>query len=489
MMMTRKVGPVLSLLGIAGFVLASLWARWNPVQGQESPKTKTPEVKQPDAKGKTPAKQKAPANLKTNIPTQGQKLDHVALAKFIDEQITKTLANEKITASPKSDDAEFIRRVYLDLVGVIPPAEKVTAFLESKDADKRAKLIDELLNDPRFGSSLAETWANLMIPRESNNKRLNNTPLKTWLAEKFNKNVPLDKLVHDLLVATGTQDENGATTYFVANNSVDKITGNVSRMFLGVQLQCAQCHNHPFTDWKQTEYWGMAAFFMNTRISATPQQAAKKGTPISVTETPGGFKGGKKGGGLPEGAKMVPAKFLAAEEPKVTKSEPLRPVLADWMTSRNNPFFARAMVNRFWYQLLGRGIVNPVDDMHDDNNPTHPDLLAALAEQFKNNGHDLKYLMRAICNSDAYQRTSRPAGDNQSDKEYYSHRAVRALSPEQLYDSLVSVVGRPTGGEGRPGAFAGKKGPPITGRDGFINFFLIDEANPLEYQAGIPQAL
>src|SRR5205807_4151491 len=135
------------------------------------------------------------------------------------------------------------RRVYLDLLGVIPPADKVSAFLASKDADKRSKVIDELLAEPRFGTYLAERWVNLMVPRESNNRILNVEPFKRWLADGFNEGKPLNKLIYDLLTATGTQDENGGVTYFVANNSVDKITDSVTRMFMGVQLLCAQCHN------------------------------------------------------------------------------------------------------------------------------------------------------------------------------------------------------------------------------------------------------
>src|SRR5262249_15391938 len=159
---------------------------------------------------------------------------------------------EKARASAGADDAEFLRRVYLDLVGVIPTADKVKAFLESKDPQKREKVIDELLADPRFGSSLAENWAGMMIPRESGNRLLQTAHLQRWLAEAFNSGKPLDQLVYELLTATGDQQTNGAVTYFVGNPTVDKMTDNVTRMFLGVQLQCAQCHNHPFTDWKQT---------------------------------------------------------------------------------------------------------------------------------------------------------------------------------------------------------------------------------------------
>src|SRR5262249_31709156 len=152
----------------------------------------------------------------------------------------------------------------------------------------------------------------------------------------------------------------------------------------------------------------------------------------------------------PESAKIVPAKFLQGEQPKLSTTDPYRPVLAKWMTATENPFFAKAMVNRFWYQLFGRGIVNPVDDMHDGNPASHPELLAAMTEQLKTSGFDTKYLIRAICNSEAYQRTSKPVGDNGTDTELQSHRVVRVMTAEQLYDSLVTVLGNADGKQKAP---------------------------------------
>lgn len=483
-----RAGSVMSMLVLGGFVCLSLWARFNPVGAAQAPgEKKGAKAKAPAAKGKDQAKVKTPAPS-LNIPGAGKKLDAQALTRIIDSEINKRLQAEGIKASPKSDDAEFLRRVYLDLVGVIPTPEKVQEFLKSTDPKKREKVIDELLADPRFGKQLAEMWSGLMIPRESNNRRLDHTPMQQWLAQQFNDNVPLNKLVYDLVTASGNQDENGAVTFFVGNPTVDKMTDNVARMFLGVQLQCAQCHNHPFVDWKQDEYWAMAQFFFKTRLTVNPQQAAKKGVKPGIQEAalP---KAGKKGGNLPESAKFVAAKFLQGDKPALNDKEPYRPVLAKWMTSPENPFFARAMVNRFWYQLFGRGLVNPVDDMHEENAPSHPELLAALTEQLKANGFDLKYLMRAICNSEAYQRTSRPVADNQSDTQLYSHRVLRVLSAEQLYDSLVTVLGTGTGKKGDAPKTKGK-GPAITPRENFLSFFRIDEGvDPLEYQSGIPQAL
>lgn len=403
------------------FVFGALTIDWDSLQAQEAPKTKA----------KTPfeTKKKAYAPDRKALPiakslTNGQKIEAAALTKLINQEIAKRLKTENVKSAGLCSDEEFIRRIHLDIVGVIPTAEKVTAFLNDKAPDRRAKLVDELLANSRFGNYLAETWAIHMIPRESNNRVLNQKPLEAWLADHFNKNTPLDKVVYELVTVTGEIDKNPAGTYYVANPTVDKITDNVTRMFLGVQLQCAQCHNHPFTDWKQTEYWAMAAFFMKTRVNGTPQQAAKKGVVLAVSET---SKAPNKKGALPESAKFVPAKFLQGEQPTITTTE-MRPTLGKWMTATDNRFFARAMVNRFWYQMMGRGLVNPVDDMHDDNAASHPELLATLTEQFKLNGFDVKYLVRAICTSEAYQRSSATKDDFGSiDMDLYSRREVRVI--------------------------------------------------------------
>jgi hypothetical protein len=321
-----------------------------------------------------------------------------------------------------------------------------------------------------------------------NNNLLKKKPLEGWLAEHFNKGTGLDKVVYELVTASGEIDKNPAATYFVANTGVDKITDNVTRMFLGVQLQCAQCHNHPFTDWKQTEYWAMAAFFMKTRVVGNAKGAAKGGPVPSVSEVAKGPVAGKKGGGLPESAKIVPAKFLQGAEAKFPGTE-MRPTLAKWMTSADNKFFARAMVNRFWYQLYGRGLVNPVDDMHDDNAATHPELLATLTEQFKLHEFDVKFIVRSICNSEAYQRSSVSSDDLAAvDPELYARREMRVMAPEQMYDSLVVVLGNAQKGDA-PKDKAIKKGGPVTPRDNFLAFFRVEDYNPLEYQNGIPQAL
>lgn len=432
----------------------------------------------------------AAAMMAVAVPaaSAAEKVDHQALARQIDRHISEQLKAEEISTSERSSDAEFLRRVYLDLTGKIPTAEKTAAFLDSKDPQKRALLIDEVLASKDYAKHQADVWQALLLPRNSDNRRLQNEPLVKWLEERFDKNQPWDKLAYDLLTAAGPQDKNGATTYWIANATPDKMTDSVCKVFLGVQLQCAQCHDHPFTAWKQTEYWEMAAFFMKVQTTRA-NQAARNGVSPTVTEQ---ARAGRGRRGLPESAKIVPPKFLQDEKPKLDDKEPYRPVVAAWIARPENPYFSKAMVNRTWAKLFGRGLVNPIDDMRVENPATHPELLEDMAGQFAANGFDVKYLYRAICNSETYQRTSKPTKDNETASPLtYSRMNIKVLSPEQMFDSLNVALG---GAERLP-VRGGRNVPPARRggnnlRDQFIAFFGVDEgADPTEYQAGIPQAL
>jgi Protein of unknown function (DUF1549)/Protein of unknown function (DUF1553) len=452
--------------------------------------------KKDEAKDKSPAEKKAEKVVL--LPSLTGKLDAGALAKEIDQAVAQRLAAEKVKASPLADDAEFLRRVTLDLAGHIPSAEKVAEFLDSKDPGKRAKLIDELLASDEYGKHMADVWKDLLVKRNSDNRFVPFDPLVDWLTKNFNENKPWDQIVRELLTAEGPQDENGAVTYFLANNTVDKMTDSTTKVFLGVQLQCAQCHNHPFTDWKQAEYWGMADFFLNVKLTGPRNPVKQEGSP-GIVESKTFFKG--KGGRkppLPDSAKTVPAKFLGGSEMKLDGQEKVRPLLAKWMTSADNPYFSKAMVNRAWFQLFGRGLVNPVDDMNGANEASHPQLLVNLADQFASSGFDLKQLYRALCNSETYQRTSKPAAGNaDADPSLFARVAVRVMTPEQEFDSLFQVLA--PGKDPRkfePAKFNKAKMPNVakyqnfSPRSQFVAFFEAEDAtDPTEYQDGIPQAL
>ncbi|HEY2911291.1 MAG TPA: DUF1549 and DUF1553 domain-containing protein [Gemmataceae bacterium] len=430
-----------------------------------------------------------PAKPLPPLPPPGPK-DARLVAKMIDDAIAKKLADLGKSAAPLATDEEFLRRAYLDLNGVIPTADKARAFLDSTDANKRAKLIDELLDDSRFGRHLADFWQARLIPRESNNRFVLREPFTKWLEASFNKNVPWNQFVSNLVAAAGSVEENPAVTFYLANRSVDKLTDHVTQSFLGVQLQCAQCHNHPFTEWKQTEYWGMAEFF--SKVKADRAKNAKKGgdnNKIGVIEGPTRTRAKDF---FPESAKTVPAKFLGGEQPRLLPSQPYRPALARWITDERNPYFAKSIVNRTWGQLFGAGFVNPIDDMHDGNRPSHPELFEKLARNFAGNGFDLKNLYRAICNSQAYQRSSKPASGGKTEDRLFAHMTVKVFSPEQLYDSLATAIAadKVAPQPRAKGANNPKRGP-IGLRDQFVQFFLAgaDSANAVEYEAGIPQAL
>ncbi len=427
---------------------------------------------------------------KTPVNSSTPKLDAKRLAAIIDNEINAQLQAEKVPASARASDSEFLRRVYLDITGVIPTTKQAIAFLESQDSDKRAKLIDELLASPNYGKHQADIWQATLLPRTSESRRFQFGPMVEWLEESFNKNKPWDVMVRDILTASGPQDKNPAVTFFLANNTVDKMTDTSTKMFLGIQLQCAQCHNHPFTDFKQTDYWGMTAFFMKVQVQAVPP-AQQDSTPPSVTEVNNPRRGRFP---LPEATKRLPPKFLQDKAPTVNaQRESLRPLLAEWMTSPNNRYFSKAMVNRIWGQMFGRGIVNPIDDMQDENAPSHPKLFQALADQFVANGFDVKYLVRAICNSETYQRSSKPTdGNEKANPALFSRMAVKTVKPGDLFDSLKVTLGTLNGAPnpGRSAAGGGMRGQNATPRVQFVAFFQVDEnAEATEYPAGIPQAL
>jgi hypothetical protein len=431
--------------------------------------------KEREAKGEAVEKFK-PAKI-------GSGKDAPAVAKFIDAQIDARLAAEKVPASPPCTDEEFVRRAYLDITGVIPTLDQAKAFLDSKEPGKRAKLVDELLESPNYARHRADRWMGILIERSSDNRRVNFDSMRVWLTEQFAANKPWNELVTDILTATGDQEKNPAVGFFLSNTTVDKMTDETAKAFLGVQLQCAQCHDHKFNDWKQNEYWAMAQFFMKVEVGGL----RKDGNP-GIQETQNVRR--NKMNPLPESAKSVEPKFLQGSYPAMAKSEPYRPVLAKWMTSPTNPFFAKAMTNRVWSEMFGRGIVNPVDDMVGQNLPSHPELLTALAADFAANGFDVKHLIRSICNSETYARSSKSvAGNESAGPQLYAKRTVRVLTPEQLFDSLAAV----TKFQEAPGRMRDKavKGMPQAARDRFVNFFLAgaEMVNPVEYEAGIPQAL
>lgn len=437
-------------------------------------------------------------------------LSPAEIARQVDQHVESRLTAEKLTPSPPCDDAEFIRRAYLEITGVIPPADKVVAFLDSPDRDKRTRLIDELLSSPDYGRHFADLWCDRINLKDMPIYR---EPFIDWMSDSLNRGRGWDQMVFELLTAGGNfnfitrgrrlgcEDPQALLVLLNTEDLQGKakpnpawLTAESCRLFLGVQLQCAECHNHPFTpSWKQTDFWGLAAFYGRLGAERGPGNAGLRwieapmaaGEAATIAIPPTALKS--------VGA-VVPSRLLSenADQPP-GGHQLLRHALAHWMTLPENPYFAQAASNRLWAHFFGHGLVNPIDDLRPDNPPTHPVILALLAEEFKKSQFDLKHLIRCLCLTQAYQRTSQPLAENAHDQGLYSHMAVKTLSPGVFYDSLKLATGWP---EIRVGLPENKTKLTViskfTPREVFVDFFRAaqgEEANPLENNHGIPQAL
>lgn len=410
--------------------------------------------------------------------------DSPKLAVVIDRAIQQKLDQAKIPPSSIADDAEFLRRVCIDITGSVPTVERAIAFLDNKDPDKRAKLIDELLARPEYARHMTDIWKDLLIPNTAASARRKHEPIIQWLNRAFTENKPFNQMAREVLASSGLQEENGAVTFYITHESVDQITDRVARVFLGVQIQCAQCHNHPFNDWKQDEYWGLAAFFTKAKSAYTRASGKEQ---YGLTEMPKDPKA-RALLMLPPSLKQVPPTFLRGAKATLPNDGPYLPTLAEWLASKDNPYVAKAAVNRVWQQLFGRGFVDPVDDLSPEKKPSHPELLNDLAKAFADGGFDLKALIRDICLSQTYQRTGKPTENNRADTTLFSHMAVKVQSPHQLFDSMENVFQLADRKLGESSSQSNLDA--VKGRGGFVGFFTgEDDATPIEYQAGIPQAL
>lgn len=384
------------------------------------------------------------------------------LRQRIDAALAAGWKTEKLTPAPTTTDSEFLRRVYLDIVGTIPTYAEALAFLGDATADKREKLIDRLLADPRYAKHQTDVWDLLLFTRNppgyDTDKR---DGIQRWLTQNFETNRPYDEWVRELLKADGNNVEHGPPTYFMQyRNQPEDATEVITQTFLGVQLQCARCHDHPFESWKQLDFYGMAAFLARLDVV----NAGKKDnlTLYAIGEKSSGdilFTGPAKDQQPGKKGDPVGPKFLLGDqllEPplptgfKETKFESNKPpqkplfsrkdALADWIATTDNKFFSRAIANRIWAQFMGRGIVHPVDNMSPSNVPTHPELLDELSQELVAHKFDLKWLMREITNSQSYQRSSRGV-TGEPQPRHFEHARSRPLSAEELLDSWRVATG------------------------------------------------
>ena len=401
------------------------------------------------------------------------------MVRRIDELVHEQLAKAKLTPAASSTDAEFVRRVYLDFTGAIPRVADVREFLADTRADKRPRLIDRLLESPAHATHLANTWRNIMLPGGVNNEQITSVVgVQNWLRSRFAENVRYDNLVSELLVATEGDDLGPALYYTSLDLAPEKLAASTARIFLGLQMECAQCHDHPFDKWKQADFWGYAAFFAQLQRPENGP-AATGGPPRLVDLDRGDVR-------LPNSETVVAPRFPGGKSPAAGEAGARRVKLAIWMASRDNPYLARAGVNRIWALLFGRGLVEPVDDLGPHNAASHPELLAELADYFVHSGFDVRELFRTLANTQTYQRTS-AGNEAAAPPELYARRSVKTLSAEQLYDSLQRVLARPS-----PAMFPGANSTnPLLDprRQAFVAQMQSQSRSPLDYQAGILQAL
>jgi hypothetical protein len=373
---------------------------------------------------------------------------HPPAHNFIDDHIFRKLRTLRMNPSELCSDELFLRRAYLDLLGLVPGAEAAHAFLADTAPDKRARLIDTLLERPEFADFWALKWADLLKIEQ---RQLDYDGMKVfhgWIRESIATNKPLDQFARELIAARGSTLKNPPANWWRANRDPVTRAENTARIFLGTQLNCAQCHNHPFERWTQDDYYSWAGLFARLDYKLSDEKGKDKndknefkGDQTVLIKAKASVTNARTGA-------VAKPRFLGGEAPEVSKERDELLALADWLP--RSPMFARMQVNRVWFHLLGRGLVDPVDDFRASNPPSHPALLDALAGDFAQNGYDLRRLIRTITASRTYQLSALPNATNAEDEANNAHAMVRRLTAEQLLDSMSAVMATPLPLEGVP---------------------------------------
>lgn len=354
---------------------------------------------------------------------------------FVDEHVFANLRVLGIPPSPVCDDATFLRRVSLDIGGRLPTASEASDFAADSNPDKRATAIDRLLRSPDYADYFANKWTAVLKNRRDDASDItSNFAFHAWIRDSLLAGTPYDQLIRELLAATGTIISNPPVAWYKRVKEPKQQIEDVAQLFLGVRLQCAQCHHHPFERWSQKDYYSLAAFF--SRIGRKPTDTA--GEDLIFHD-----RGVAKSVNVKSGQSVTPA-ALGDSVGEIPPDEDPRLRLADWMASASNAFFAKALVNRYWKHFFRRGLIEPEDDIRDTNPPTNPELLAALEKYFIDSGFDLKELIRVITNSKAYQLSAIPNEHNLVDQQNYSRFYPKRLQAEVMLDAIDQVTGATT---------------------------------------------
>ncbi len=351
---------------------------------------------------------------------------------YIDEAVDHKLRKLRILPSPPATDAEFLRRVSLDLIGVPPTTDEVEAFLKDKtpEREKRARLVGQLMKRPEYVDHWSLKWGDLL---KSNRKFLGQKGMwrfRDWVRQSVAENKPYNQFVYELLTARGSNYDNPAANYFLIADQPNTEMETTTQLFLGVRFVCAHCHDHPFEQWTNKQYFELSAFFAQVGI----RDGARSLEKVVYDKDEGEIV-------FPKTGRVAPAHFPYLQPAHLTDGEGRRQLLAEWLTSKNNPYFAKAIVNRVWSYFFARGIIDPVDDIRSSNPPINPELLTALTKDFIDHHFDLQYLIRTIVDSRTYQLSSLTNEWNADDDNNFSHALPRRLTAEELMDAIGISTG------------------------------------------------
>lgn len=360
---------------------------------------------------------------------------------FIDPFTFRKLESVGLPPSEIADDSTFLRRSTLDIAGRLPTSKEAEEFLRSNEPNKRAQWIDTLLEDPGYGALFANKWGALLRNKRTRNAEKRSTyTFHNWIRESMQQNLPYDDFVGSILTASGDIANNPPVAWYRQVNQLNEQVEDTAQLFLGVRLQCAQCHHHPFEKWSQHDYYSFAAFF-----SRVGRAAGTGPSEELIFHKPGDAKTKNIKTGeyvKPAGLGDQPARLNSLMDPRLE--------LVRWMTAEDNPFFAKSLVNRYWKHFFGRGLVDPEDDLRETNPPTHPELLESLSRRFIHSGYDLKALVRWIGQSQTYQLSSTPNQYNRIDKQYFSRYYPKRLMAETLHDAIHEMLGAAAAFDGLP---------------------------------------
>jgi len=391
----------------------------------------------------------------------GAEVKELPVAKnYVDEHVFAKLKKLGLPPSPIADDGTFLRRVSIDVTGRLPAADVARKFLADPSPDKRDKAIERLLDSEAYADYFANKWSAILRNRRDKDTYANgNFAFHQWIRSSLDQNVPYDRFVREILTASGEISDHPAVAWYRQVTKDFEQVEDVAQLFLGVRIQCARCHHHPFEKWSRKDYYGLAAFFsrVGRKEGLSPDEQR-----IFHQRGAAGSKDPKTGAALkPTGLGSDPMDLSPDEDPRLA--------LADWLTKPGNPFFARTLVNRYWKHFFGRGIVDPEDDMRDTNPASNKELLDALEKKFVESGYDLKELVRTICRSTTYQLSSLPNGKNATDRQSFSRYYPRRLPAEVLLDAIDQMNGSVTAFTGMP---SGSRAVQIPDHGGVQSYFL-----------------